>query len=145
MPCGVALSFIKRKLLKIKIGSFFPVERAFVKYELSKLFDFSSSCLCLYRSPLTEIRHKLSCHDFFRFSRYFATNQLQFEERIKSKNQSYFNSLISKRFGNENGNLNKHIFNFSNVTLTEMEPSCSFESVRFLHSSLSSKQEVNFR
>lgn len=74
-PKGIlfGLSFIRHRLLKIKIWSCLPVEQAFVKHESSKLFEYFSSSLRLYQSALTDIRNKFSL-DFFSLFLLFINN-----------------------------------------------------------------------
>lgn len=39
LTCNVIPSFIRRRSLKIRISSSFPVERDVIKHELNKLYD----------------------------------------------------------------------------------------------------------
>lgn len=66
---------------------------------------------------LSRSQRRIIFFSFFGFSRYLASNQLQFEWRINLKNRKCLNSLIP-RFGTENWDFSRHMFNFSNVTFT---------------------------
>lgn len=106
---------------KTKIGSCFPIEKTFIKHELDKISNHSSRVYVSTVLPWPDSGMNYLSLIFFRNSRYLATNRFQFEKRISIKNRKYLNSLISRIIRTENGDINRHIFNFYNVTFIGIE------------------------
>lgn len=115
----VALSFIKNRLLKILVRSCLSIEQTF-KDELDNLSNYYDTGLYLNYPSLIKTWDHISFFDFH-FSCYLSMIHLQFEGHVNFKNQKYMNNLICKGFGTENSKIDKHLFNFSNATLTKME------------------------
>lgn len=116
----------KRRSLKIKIESCFPGEQAFINYELDKILNpfFSSVYISRVYVCIVLLCPKSGTNYLsliFRFWHYLASNRFEFEKRINLKNRKYLNSLISRWFTTKYGDLNRHIFDFFNVTFTGIE------------------------
>lgn len=73
---------------------------------------------------------KLSFIDFF-YSRAIC------QQIVCNMNQKYLHSPVSKTFGPEKGDLNKHMFNYSDITFKRMR--CLFSEEGWLFSSLPTK------
>lgn len=86
-------SFMKCRLLKVKINTDLFIKQEFINYELDKLSGYYNTFLYLYRPSLAKIRDYF---DVFRFSVSISTIRLPFEECVNLKNQKYINTLIFK-------------------------------------------------
>lgn len=128
MFCNIVPSFIRRRLLRIKIGTCLPVEWTFIKHELDKLLNHLFSCLRLYCSSLVSASYLLL---IFFYSRAIC------QQIVCNMNQKYLHSPVSKTFGPEKGDLNKHMFNYSDITFKRMR--CLFSEEGWLFSSLPTK------
>ena len=114
---------------KVKPSLF--MERAFINDDINKL---SARLDYLYNRRLTlwsSIRKLLSFFDYFRFSKYLSLGDEFYNNQAVRKNDRHLSLLVKSRFGEDNTDFDKHIFNFSDLILSDLEKSVLSKGLNF--------------
>ena len=117
----VVPKYISKRIFAAKTRPSPNIERAFLQDEIQIFTIRLKHVQNLHRAAWTVCIHFLSFFDMLRFSRYISNYEISLDARNSSKKENYLSSIIIEKFGSEPSNVEKHIFNLSDYTLSDTE------------------------
>ena len=119
--CQIVPKFITARISKAGVRQSPTIERAFLQDEIHKRKTNVLNLKCLYTHQWSKTRPFLSFLDNFRLCRYISEIDQRTLKHTTEKHNRNIGLLVRKRFGGMLSDTKKHIFNFSDYSLSDTE------------------------